>query len=82
MNSRNVAVAASLVVFVVVLSVFFLSAPWASELHEVPVYSNNSTSGVANNLFLSYPITIILIALLLSSAMIGGVYLAKMEDEP
>ncbi len=82
MNSRNLLVAASLAVFVVVLSLFFVAAPWVSELHEVPVYGNNSTNGVANNLFLSYPITVILIALLLSSAMIGGVYLAKMEDKP
>ena len=81
MNTRNLLVAATLIVFLVLLSMFFINIPWQSELHEVPVW-NATGDGVANSLFGSFPIALILIALLLSSAMIGGVYLAKMEDEP
>jgi len=40
-----------------------------------------ATNGIFNSLFLAFPITIVLIGLLLGSAMIGGIYLAKM-DEP
>ncbi len=82
MNPRNLLIAATLFLFLAVLAILFNAAPWQNTLHEVPVYGNNSTNGVANNLFLSYPITLLIIALLLSSAMIGGVYLAKMEEKP
>jgi len=58
-----------------------VGVPWASDLHEVPLY-DPSGSGVANEQFSAYAITLILIALLLSSAMIGGVYLAKREERP
>jgi len=80
-NIRNLLIAASLVLFLAVLALLFTNIPWQSELHEVPVWSP-SGDGVANSLFGSFPIAVILIALLLSSAMIGGVYLAKMEEEP
>jgi NADH:ubiquinone oxidoreductase subunit 6 (subunit J) len=79
-NVRSLLVAVTLGVFLVFLSLFFVGVPWSSELHEVPVYSPTG-SGIANNLFTTYAITLILIALLLSSAMIGGVYLAKMEGK-
>ncbi len=82
MSTRNLLVAASLVVFLLVLSLFFVNIPWRNEIHEVPVFNGTGSDGVANDLFTSYPITLILIALLLSSAMIGGVYLAKMEEKP
>ncbi len=58
-----------------------MGIPWASDLHEVPLF-DPSGSGVANEQFSTYAITLILIALLLSSAMIGGVYLAKREEGP
>ena len=80
MNVRNIFVAITLAFFLVLLSLFFVGIPWSSELHEVPIYSPTG-SGVANELFTAYSITLILIALLLSSAMIGGVYLAKMEGK-
>ena len=81
MNARNLLVAITLGFFLVLLSLFFVGIPWASDLHAVPLFSP-SGSGVANEQFGAYAITLILIALLLSSAMIGGVYLAKMEDKP
>ena len=41
----------------------------------------HAVSGIANEMFDSFAIAVILIAILLGAAMIGGVYLAKM-DEP
>ena len=80
-NPRNLLVAITLGLFLVLLSLFFVGVPWSNELHEVPLY-DPSGSGLANQQFGAYAVTLILIALLLSSAMIGGVYLAKMEDKP
>ena len=77
MSWRGFLIAWSLVVFFVLLSLFFVDRPWVSELHEVPVAG---PGGIADTLFTSYAVTIILIAVLLASAMIGGVYLAKVED--
>ncbi len=80
MNRRNVLVAVSLGFFFVLLSLFFIGVPWSSDTHEVPVWNQTGTRGIANNMFSTYTVTLILIALLLASAMIGGVYLAKMEE--
>ncbi|TLZ54115.1 MAG: hypothetical protein E6K17_08555 [Methanobacteriota archaeon] len=81
MNARNLLVAGTLGAFLVLLSLFFVGIPWASGLHEVPLFSPLGT-GLANQQFSSYAITLILISILLSSAMIGGVYLAKREERP
>ncbi len=80
MNWRNLSVATSLAVFLVILSLLFIDRPWMSDLREVPIYDDGG-NGIANSLFTTYAITIILIALLLASAMIGGVYLSKMEGK-
>ena len=80
MNVRNLLAAITLAVFFVLISLFFVGVPWASELHDVPLFGPGGSS-IANDLFTTYAITLILIALLLSSAMIGGVYLAKMEEK-
>lgn len=77
MNWRNVSIGVSLIVFFVLLSLFFIDRPWVSDLHEVPI---TGPGGIADTLFASFAITVILIALLLASAMIGGVYLAKREE--
>lgn len=74
---RNVSIGVSLIVFFVLLSLFFLDRPWVSDLREVPI---TGPGGIADTLFTSFAITVILIALLLASAMIGGVYLAKREE--
>ena len=81
MNVRNLLAATTLGFFFVLISLFFIGVPWASELHDVPLFGQGGPS-VANDMFTTYAITLILIALLLSSAMIGGVYLAKMEEKP
>ncbi|HEY4704200.1 MAG TPA: hypothetical protein VII27_00490 [Thermoplasmata archaeon] len=81
MNRRSVLIATSLGFFFVLLSLFFVGVPWSSEIHEVPVWNGTGSQGVANSMFSTYTVTVILIALLLASAMIGGVYLAKMEGE-
>ena len=81
MNARNLLVAITLGFFLVLLSLFFVGIPWANETHDVPVFRPGG-GGIANDMFSTYAITLILIALLLSSAMIGGVYLAKREEKP
>ena len=81
MNARNILVGVTLAFFLVLLSLFFVNVPWASELHEVPLFDPYRPA-VANEQFSTYAITLVLIALLLSSAMIGGVYLAKREERP
>ncbi len=69
----------SLLFIVVAESVFLVS--WPSELHDIPAYNGTDPSGagVANSLFGDYLFTVILIGLLLATAMIGGIYLAKKE---
>ncbi len=67
-----------------VMAVSFVGIPWPTEQHEIPVYNGTPTNGtaangIANVLFDAYPVGVILIAIILAAAMIGGVYLAKME---
>lgn len=81
MNWRTFLIGISLVVFFVLLSLFFVNRPWVSDVREVPIYNRTGSNGIANSLFSTYAITLIIIALLLASAMIGGVYLAKMEEK-
>ena len=81
---REFSVAGAVIaLFLLMGSSFLGDIPWPESPTEIPVYDSNATSrrGIANSLFESYGITIILIAILLAAAMIGGVYLAKM-DEP
>jgi len=69
--------------FAVMAFSFLGTASWPQSPTSIPVYDPNATSsrGIANEMFDAYAVAIILIALLLGAAMIGGVYLAKM-DEP
>ncbi len=64
-----------------VMAVSFVGVPWPTQQHEVPVVNTTSPSGnaLANNLFSSYSIALILIGIILAAAMVGGVYLAKMD---
>jgi NADH:ubiquinone oxidoreductase subunit 6 (subunit J) len=67
-----------------VMAVSFLGpVAWPQSGVAIPVYDPSATSprGIANSMFDSFSIAVILIAILLGSGMIGGVYLAKM-DEP
>lgn len=66
------------------MAVSFLGpVAWPQSGVAIPVYDPSATSprGIANSMFDSFSIAVILIAILLGSGMIGGVYLAKM-DEP
>ncbi len=67
-----------------VMAVSFVGIPWPTQQHEIPVYNGTPTNGtapngIANVLFNSYPVGLILIGIILAAAMIGGVYVAKME---
>ena len=79
MNLRNVLAAVTLGGIFVLISLFFVGVPWASDTHDVPLFGPSGSLAAAQ--FGTYAVTLILIALLLSSAMIGGVYLAKMEEK-
>ncbi len=65
----------------VIMTISLVGIPWPSQPSEIPVYNTTApdSNGIANVLFSSFPITVILIGLLLGAAMIGGIYLAKME---
>ncbi len=80
MRLRDVLVVGALAGFLVLLAASFVAVPWQSELHDVQLYNQTSDAGVANRLFGPFTVTVFLIALLLSAAMIGGVYLAKTEE--
>ena len=84
MNLREFSVVLAVASLFGVMAISFLGpVSWPQSPTSVPVYDPNATSsnGIANQLFDAFAITIILIAILLAAAMIGGVYLAKM-DEP
>jgi NADH:ubiquinone oxidoreductase subunit 6 (subunit J) len=81
MQQREVLVLVATGALFAIMAISFVGIPWPTEPSAIPLYNRTSDHGVANSLFLSFPITVVLIALLLGSAMIGGIYLAKM-DEP
>jgi len=81
-NAREfLVVLAATALFLVMGASFLGNVNWLSTPTPVPVYNTTSNNGIANQMFDTFAITIILIAILLGAAMIGGVYLAKM-DEP
>ena len=80
MKLRDVLVVGALAAFLVLLAASFVDVPWTSGLNNVPLYNSTSDNGVANRLFGPLTVTVILIALLLAAAMIGGVYLAKTDE--
>ena len=84
MNAREFLVFLAAAALFLVMAISFLgNVGWPDTPTSVPVYDPNVTSrkGIANEMFEAFAITIILIAILLGASMIGGVYLAKM-DEP
>lgn len=79
---REMSVAAAVVALFVVMAFSFLGpVAWPESPTSIPVYNATSPDGIANTLFEDFGIAVILVAILLGAAMIGGVYLAKM-DEP
>ncbi len=84
MNARQVLVVlATTALFLVMALSFVGNVAWPDRPTSIPVYDPNASSqnGIANQLFDPFAITLILVGILLAAAMIGGVYLAKM-DEP
>jgi len=75
------AILAVAALFAVMALSFLGTVSWPQSPTAVPVYNSTSGQGIANEMFDAFAITIVLIAILLGAAMIGGVYLAKM-DEP
>lgn len=76
MNVRELLVLLAATSLFLVMGISFLvGTPWPESATEIPVQR------IADHMFDEFAIAIILIALLLGAAMIGGVYLAKM-DEP
>ena len=72
----------------VLMSWSFLVGPWdvpacGGSLCDIPVASESNPNGsLTGSLFGGYAILVLVIALVLASCMIGGVYLAKTEGGP
>ena len=80
-TQRQALAVAAVAALFLVMAVSFVGVPWPTTQHEIPIVNNTSPSGnaLANSLFDSYSTALILIAIILGAAMVGGVYLAKME---
>ena len=80
-TQRQALAVAAVAALFLVMSVSLIGVPWPTQQHEIPYVNTTSPNGnaVANSLFDSYTIALILIGIILAAAMIGGVYLAKME---
>lgn len=67
----------------VVVAESVLLVPWPNQMHDIPTQNttNASGQGVANTLFGGYAFAVLLIGLLLTAAMIGGIYVAKAEGK-
>jgi len=83
-NARQVLVVAAVTALFAVMAASLVGTiDWPHSPTSIPVYDPNATSpnGVANSMFNSFAITIILVAILLGAAMIGGVYLGKIDEQ-
>ncbi len=80
-NQRQALAVAAVAALFLVMAVSFVGVPWPTQQHEIQVVNTTAPDGnaIANSLFNSYSIALILIGLILAAAMVGGVYLAKME---
>ena len=80
MKMREILALLAVVPLFLVMGMSFVGVPWPTELHEVPVYDGTGGHGIANSLFETFAVTLVLIALVLAAAMIGGIYLAKGDE--
>lgn len=73
---REPPLALALALLAALMAYSFLALPWQPNQVE-----GNQTEGhtIAETLFVQYPAALYIIALLLAAAMVGGVFLAKME---
>jgi NADH:ubiquinone oxidoreductase subunit 6 (subunit J) len=80
-TQRQALAVAAVATLFLVMAVSFVGVPWPTTQHVIPIVNTTSPSGnaIANSLFDSYSVALILIAIILAAAMVGGVYLAKME---
>ena len=80
-TQRQALAVAAVAALFLVMAVSLVGIPWPTEQHQIDVVNTTSPGGnaIANSLFNSYTIALILIAIILAAAMVGGVYLAKME---
>ncbi len=80
-TQRQALAVAAVAALFLVMAISFIGVPWPTTQHEIPVVNTTSPGGnaIANSLFNAYTIGLILIAIILAAAMVGGVYLAKME---
>jgi len=84
-NAREFLVVLAATALFLVMAVSFLgNVNWPSSPTSIPVYDPNATSqnGIANQMFEGFAITIILIAILLGAAMIGGFTAGASSDRP
>ncbi len=70
---------AALVLLTVLMVYSFLNLPWGTMVDD-----RNVTSGeaVSTNLFQQWGLTLVVLGLILGVAMVGGVFLSKMEGRP
>lgn len=73
---ERILVLVGLVLLTILMVTSFLGMPWNPEAQTIP------NEGVAQALFGTYAFSLIVIALLLAVAMVGGVFLARKEEEP
>ncbi len=80
-TQRQALAVAAVATLFLVMAVSFVGVPWPTTQHQIPVVNGSAPSGntIANSLFDSYSIALILVGIVLGAAMVGGVYLAKME---
>ena len=80
-TQRQALAVAAVAALFLVMAASLVGIPWPTQQHEIPVVNTTSPSGnaIANSLFNTYSIALILIGIILGAAMVGGVYLAKME---
>lgn len=80
-TQRQALAVAAVATLFLVMAVSFVGVPWPTQQHEIPVVNGTAPTGntLANSLFDNYSMAVILIGIILAAAMVGGVYLAKME---
>ncbi len=80
-TQRQALAVAAVAALFLVMTVSLVGVPWPTQQHAIDVVNTTSPNGnaIANSLFNSYTIALILIGIILGAAMVGGVYLAKME---
>lgn len=72
-NKNNFKMLLIVLLFSALMMASVIRLPWGNELHEIP------TTNVGSELFRNFWVLLIILGLGLAAAILGGVYLAKME---